>query len=187
MEEITKFSLVCKDLMEKEVEEMLKSCPNFVITNYLGLSSGSLNDLRKEARKVGSKYFVLKNRLCKRVFSRLKLDELLDAIDGGCGIAFITGDVIQSAKFLAGFSKKNESFVIKSARIDGKRLDSERVKELASLPSREVLLTMIVSAMQAPINGFVGVLSGVLRNFVYALNAIKDKKGVEDPSRPSAN
>ena len=57
------------------------------------------------------------------------------------------------------------------------------MKELASLPSREALLTMVVTVMQMPISGFVNVLGGVVRKFVYAINAIKDKKEKEGESK----
>ena len=176
MEETMKYSRTCKELMEKELEEQFRKYPNFIVSNYLGLSSNDLNAYRREAQKTNSKYFVIKNKICRRVLSKIKLEDIGKDIDGGIGITFIGGDAVAASKMILDFCKTHEPFVVRSGYIEGKRLDSARIKYLASLPSREVLLSMVLSAMQSPISGFVGVLNGVLRKFVYAINAIKDKK-----------
>lgn len=176
METQTKFSSICKELMERELSQQFKTFPNFIVTNYFGLPANDLNELRTEMRKVSSRYSVIKNRAGRRVLDALELKDIKAFIDGGIGIGFIGGDVVKTSKLIVDFSKKHQSFEIKGAYIDGHALDAKRLNDLASLPSREVLLTMLASTMQAPISGFVNVLSGLIRKFVYAINAIKDKK-----------
>jgi len=102
---------------------------------------------------------------------------LKDAVDGSCGITFLGTDVVASSKQVLDFSKEHESFVVKAAFIEGQMMGIDKIKQLVSLPPREVLLAMILSSMNAPVTGFVNVLSGALRKFLYALNAVKDKKG----------
>ncbi len=179
METQTKFSSICKELMEKELSEHFKAFPNFIVTNYFGLQANDLNKLRTQMRKISSKYSVIKNRAGRRILDGLKLKNVKALIDGGVGIGFIGGDVVETSKLIVDFAKKHEPFKVKGAYIDGRALDAKRLNELASLPSREVLLTMIATAMQVPISGFVNVLSGLIRKFVYVLGAIKDKKEKE--------
>jgi len=177
MEAITKFSRFSKKLMEQDLENYLKIYPNFVITNYTGLSANQISEFRTEARKSDSKYFVVKNRLCKRVLENNSLEEFIGNVEGACGIAFLGGDAVELSKMLVTFSKKYSLFQVKGGRIEGQKVDEEKIKELSLLPSKPVLLAMVLNTMQAPISGFVGVLSGVTRKFLYALNAIIDKKG----------
>lgn len=177
MEETLKFSRTCKELMEQELEDQFRKHPNFIVSNYIGLSANDLGEFRRETRKHNSNYFVIKNSLCKRVMGKLELDKFNDVIDGGVGITFISGDPVEAAKMLFAFRKTHEPLNVKAAYIEGKRLDTDKLKELAALPTKDVLLAMVVSAIASPISGFVNVLNGVLRNFVYVINAIKDKKG----------
>ena len=183
METQTKFSSICKELMEKELSQQFKDFPNFIVTNYFGLPANDLNELRTQMRKLSSRYAVIKNRAGRRVLDSLKLKEVKAIIDGGIGIGFIGGDVVKTSKLIADFSKKHQPLKIKGAYIDGQALDVKKFDELASLPSREVLLAMVASTMQAPISGFVNVLSGLVRKFIWALSAIKDKKEKEGESK----
>lgn len=172
----TKFSLECKKMMMRELRDQFKASDNFIVTNYFGTSSNDLNELRQSLKVKAAKYFVVKNRIAKRVFEDLGLKDAKALIKDGVGISFIKEDPVETTKLIVNFAKKHESFQIKGAYIDGRALDLNKIKELAALPSREVLLTMIASSMLSPISGFVGVLSGILRKFVYVINAIKEKK-----------
>lgn len=183
MEMQTKFSSICKELMEKELSQQFKAFPNFIVTNYFGLPANDLNKLRTQMHKISSRYSVIKNRAGRRVLDSLALKDVKAIIDGGIGIGFIGGDVVKTSKLIVDFSKKHEPFKVKGAYIDGQALDAKKLNELASLPSREALLAMVASTIQAPISGFVNVLSGLIRKFVYALGAIKDKKEKEGESK----
>ena len=173
-----KFGIGTKKLMVEEMKEKLSSSPNLFITNYKGLSSLEIEKLRRELVKASSKYFVVKNSLVKRAFDQLDLKDLSQFIKGEVGIS-PSCDAIGTSKALVGFSKAYSSFKINCAFIDGKIEGTDRIKELAALPPREVLLSLVFSYMKSPITGFVGVLKSLLRNLVYAINEIKDKKGGE--------
>jgi|GEM_PF-120212 len=176
MAEITKFARHSKELMEKELEGQIKARPNFIIAQHSKLKTNDINFLRREARKTGSEFFVVKNRLCQRVFKKMQLDDFTPSISGDCGITFLGKDLVLGSKTVLGFSKKCEPFKVQTACIEGRKLDLARLTELASLPSREVLIAKMMASLQSPMYGFVGVLSGITRKFVYVVNAIKDKK-----------
>lgn len=170
-----KYGLSTKKFMVEEIAEKLKENPNFVITEYKGLASSEIESLRKELHKTSSAYLVVKNSLVKKAFDQLKIKDLDEFIEGQTGLS-LANDIIGTSKTLVDFSKDHAALKIKCAFIDGKIETTDRVKHLAMLPPREVLLAMVFNGMKAPITGFVGVLGGLLRKFVYAINEIKNKK-----------
>ena len=170
-----KFGLRTKMYIMEEVKEKLKEHPNFIITNYKGLSSQEVETLRKKLNTVSSAYFVVKNSIAKRALGQLELNELAEFIQGETGIGLV-GDVIETSKTLVDFSKDHSALKVNCAFIDGKVEGVDRIKQLAALPPKNVLLAMIATYMKSPITGFVGVLQGLLRNLVYAINEIKNKK-----------
>lgn len=176
MEESVKYSLGAKKLMSEDLSRQFKERPNFIITEYFGLSANDLNELRKSLARVSSKYFVMKNSVGRRVLKELAVKDMDELVEGGVGIGFLGGDIVECSKAVVDFSKKHEPLKIKGAYIDGRKLDVQRLKELAELPSRQVLLAMIAGAMKSPITGFVQVMGGLMRKFVYAINAVKEKK-----------
>ncbi len=103
-------------------------------------------------------------------------DPSAEAMEGAVAAVFSYGDVVAPARLLHEFSKENENLQLLGGIVDGKFLSKVEAKQLALLPSREVLLAKLVGSMKAPISGFHGVLSGVMRKFVYGLKAVHDKK-----------
>ena len=159
--------------MAEELKEKFKSSPNFFVTNYKGLKNLDMEALRKDLNKSGSKYFIVKNSIAERVLSELKMKDLNQFITGEVGIGFI-GDIIQASKVFAGFSKKHPSLKLKCAFLDGNLEGADRIKHLAELPPKEVLMALVAIYMKSPITGFVGVFKSLLRNLVYAINEIKN-------------
>lgn len=175
-----KFAKACKEKMIEEITSRVKERPNFFITSYMGSTVADLELLRRNLKKISSGYFVVKNSNMRIMLKTLKLDELAPMVDGGVGISLSGDDVISTCKALVNFEKDHNKFKIKGAYIDGKLVELARVKQLASLPPKEILLAQVVGGIKAPITGFVNVLGGVLRKFVYTVNAIaKSKKHTE--------
>lgn len=180
MEGTLKYSRLSKELMMKELETKFKKHPNFIISKYTKLSASDINLLRRNVKKIKSEYFVIKNTLASKVIENLDRKDLASTVEGNCGITFIGGDAVEAAKIILNFAKDHEQFNVRAGVIEGSTIDAEGLKRLASLPSREVLLTMVVSTMQAPISGFVNVLAALPRSFLYALKAVKDQKEKEN-------
>ena len=160
----------------KEYERRLKGASSFFVTDFGGLTNREIEELKKKLKSASTKYLVVKNSLCRSALKEMKIESLSDMIEGSCAISYTDKDPVITSKVLVDFSKANEKFKLKGGYVDGQVLGIDTLKELALIPSREVLLTRLVSAMNSPIAGFVLVCSGIVKKFLYALNEIVKKK-----------
>ena len=171
-----KFGKLCKEHMVDEIVSRIKERPDFIITSYMGTSVSDLELLRKNLKKSSSSYLVVKNSALKIVFDKIKMESEASKIDSGMGLSLSGGDIISTCKILAAFALAHDKFKIKGAVIDGKPVATDSVNMLAALPSKEILLGRVVGGIKAPITGFVNTLAGVIRKFVYVVDAIKTSK-----------
>jgi large subunit ribosomal protein L10 len=176
------YGKLTKDRMIKELLSDIKEGSNFFITNYMGSSVADLESVRKSLRPSNSYYFVVKNSILNVALDQLKIEDVKKLVDGGVGISLAGEDYIATTKALVNFSKTHEKFKIKGAYINGKLLGEDKIKEIAALPSKEALLAQVVSGIKAPITGLVMVLGGVIRKFVYAVDAIRSAKQITAPA-----
>lgn len=172
----TGFSRVSKDLVIQQMETELKSAPVFFITEHGKVEALSMDKLRAKLRPSKSRYFSFKKSLGKKAFERAKITGFEEHFDGACGITFSGTDPVTPSKILVQFAKENEAFKIQAGYLNGQLISVDKIKALASLPSREVLLGKVLGGMQAPISNFVGVLAGTVRKVVTVLDAIAKKK-----------
>jgi len=177
----TGYGKLTKEKMIKELLADIKEQPNFFITNYMGSSVSDLENVRKSLRPLKASYFVVKNSIFNVVLDQLKIEDAKKLVDGGVGISLSGEDYLATTKALVNFAKAHEKFKIKGAYIDGKLIDTERIKEMANLPSKEVLLAQVVGGIKSPITGFVMVLGGIIRKFVYVVDAVKTNKEKSAP------
>ena len=130
-----------------EIEEKVKNSSTVVLFEYRGLTVSETNELRKKLRESGSEYKVYKNTLAKRALDNLKID-LGDNLNGPKAIAFGT-DQVAPIKVLNDFAKDHKALELKVGIVDGEIADINMLKQLASIPSREGLLTMFASGLLA--------------------------------------
>ncbi|MBY0121906.1 50S ribosomal protein L10 [Bacillus sp. S/N-304-OC-R1] len=154
-----------KKQIVEEIAEKLKTSVSTVVVDYRGLTVAQVTELRKQLREAGVEFKVYKNTLTRRAAEVAELSALNEVLTGPNAIAFSTEDVIAPAKIINEFAKKNEALEIKSGVIEGNVASAEEVKALAELPSREGLLSMLLSVLQAPI-----------RNLALAAKAVADQK-----------
>ena len=154
-----------KQQVVAEISEKLRNYASTVITDYRGLSVADVTELRKQLREAGVEYKVLKNTLCRRATAEAEFTELDEHLTGPTAVAFSKEDAIAPAKILNDFAKNNEHLKIKGGIVEGKVVDLDQLKALANLPSREGLLSMLLSVLQAPV-----------RNFALAVKAVADKQ-----------
>ncbi len=173
-----KYGKKVKELMAKEIKDLLPGNSGFLISSVEKIKASQINELRKSMRKSGSRYLVIKNRVMKRVLKEAGVSGLDEVVSRKSilGISVVKDDPVLVAKLLMEFSKKNQGFKVVEGYIDGKVLSVENVKQLSELPGREQLIAMAVGMIASPIRSFVGVLGGILRSPLYALNSIKEKK-----------
>ncbi len=160
----------------EEIQGILKENRNIILTEYRGLNVAQMTELRNTLRQTGIKYKISKNTLVRKIFQEAGIGNLEEYLQGPVAIGFLSEDVSGSAKAFLKFAKKNSLLVIKAAYIEGQVMGLEGVKAIASLPSREVMLGILLGTLQAPIRGFMTVAEGNTRKLVYALNALKEQK-----------
>ena len=148
--------------------------------DYKGLTVEQINDLRRTLRKHNVQVRVVKNNIARIAVRNAKCGQaaetMIDGVAGPTMIAFSNGDPAAAAKEIQKFAEGNEAFTLKSSILGHQVLSPAQVKELSSLPSKEVLLAKMLGSLNAPITNFVGVLAAVPRSLVQVLNAIEMKK-----------
>ncbi len=146
---------------------------------YHGLPVAVITEFRAKLKAVGAEMKVYKNTfslIALRSARQVVAGQVEPILKGPTAVIFADKDVVSAAKIVAELSKKNEVAQIKCGILDSSFLSTTAVKELATLPSREVLISQLLSLFNSPITGFVNVLQGNVRQLVYALSAIKDQK-----------
>jgi len=154
-----------KKLIVEEITNKFKNSVSTVVVDYRGLNVAEVTELRKQLREAGVEFKVYKNTLTRRAAEAAELAGLNEVLVGPSAIAFSENDVVAPAKILNDFAKKHDALEIKAGVIEGNVATVEEVKALADLPSREGLLSMLLSVLQAPI-----------RNFALATKAVADQK-----------
>jgi large subunit ribosomal protein L10 len=173
-----KYGKKVKELMIKEMKDVLSGGTGFVFSNFENIKATNMDALRRKLKLSDSKYFVVKNRLGKIALKETGLDEFSGLLEENktVGLSVITDDPVKIAKVMVDFAKTNKGFQVSNGYLEGRMLTPEKIKELSQLPGREQLIAMVLCAMNGPLAGFVGVLSGVTRSLCCALNALKEKK-----------
>jgi len=164
-----------KAVVIEEVSAEVAKAQSIVIAEYRGLDVASVTVLRKTARESGVYLRVLKNSLARRAVAGTAFEPLAEQLTGPL-IYGISADPVTAAKALAGFAKSNDKLVIKAGALPNSLLNQEGVKALATMPSREELLSKLLGTMQAPIAQFVRTLNEVPTKFARGLAAVRDQK-----------
>jgi large subunit ribosomal protein L10 len=143
-----------KKAVVAEVSAQVANAQTIAIAEYRGIEVGDLTVLRKKARESGVYLRVLKNTLVRRAVADTSFAGLADHMVGPL-IYSVSADPVAAAKVLSDFAKTNDKLVLKAGSYAGKVLDKAGVQALASVPSREELLSKLLYVMQAPVAGFV--------------------------------
>ena len=165
-----------KEKVVKVLQEKFSEAETVVLTDYRGLDTTAMNELRRQLREVSVEYRVVKNTLMLRASAGNDVGLLKDYFAGPSAVALSYEDPVAPAKVLVKFSKDHTALEIKAGVLGGKVVGVEDIKQLARLPSREDLLSQLLSVFNGPARSFVTVLSAVPRDFLGVLNAIKEKK-----------
>jgi len=156
-------------------ERLGKACGTFLV-DYQGLNVDELTKLRRELRKKGIEFQVVKNRLLLIASQDTEADILRDYLAGPCALAITYDDVVTPAKVLIKFMQDYEALEIKIGQINGKLVELSAIKRLAQLPSKEVLLSQLLFSLSGVPISFVRLLSEMPRRLINVLEAIKRQK-----------
>ncbi|MCD6482416.1 MAG: 50S ribosomal protein L10 [Candidatus Izimaplasma sp.] len=143
---IAKKSEEVKVLMEK-----MQNVNSFVILDYSGLTVQQVSKLRRELTANGCEMKVIKNNITKRAAAAVGYTELADTLAGPNAVAFSYEDSVSAAKTVYEFAKANKALELKVGVVDGEYMDNEKIMKIATIPTREVLLTMIAAGIMQPI------------------------------------
>ncbi|MCI6736201.1 50S ribosomal protein L10 [Aerococcus urinaeequi] len=149
-----------------EVVEKINAANSLVVVDYLGLSVAEVTELRKQLREAGVEFKVIKNTIMRRALDSQELEYHEEVFQGPTAVAFGMEDAVAPAKILSDFAKKAEALELKGGILEGEVLSKEEIQQIAKLPNREGLLSMLLSVLQAPV-----------RNVAYAVKAVADAKG----------
>ncbi|MFA7624749.1 MAG: 50S ribosomal protein L10 [Pusillimonas sp.] len=164
-----------KAVVIEEVAAQVAGAQSIVTAEYRGLDVAAVTVLRKQARESGVYLRVLKNTLVRRAIAGTPFEGMSANLTGPL-IYGVSKDPVAAAKVLASFAKTNDKLVITGGALPGNVLDVNGVMALATLPSREELLSKLMGTMQAPVTQFVRTLNEVPTKFVRGLAAVRDQK-----------
>lgn len=151
----------------KEIVKNFQESNSAVIVEYRGISVADMTNLRSQLREEGVDFKVYKNTLVRRATAQVGFEALDEVLVGPNAIAF-SEDAVAPSRVLAKFAKKNRKLVIKQGVVEGRVVDLDAIKELASLPNKDGMIAMLLGALQSPI-----------RQFAYAVSQIEPENGDE--------
>jgi len=143
-----------KSKLVNEISEEIKASVSFVVAEYRGLSVAEITKLRDELIKVNSSLKIYKNSSISRASSQLGYEDFANDLSGPNAFIFSKDNPLGGAKVLNKFSKRNPKLKLKSGIVDGKVYNGETLAQLAELPSKNDLIAMFLSCIQAPIVTF---------------------------------
>lgn len=163
-----------KEQLVTELTDKIRGAQALYYTDFTGLNVKRLTQLRRELRRAGVEYVVIKNTLALRAVNEIGLAG--ERLKGPTGIV-VASDALAGAKVLTDFAKANDQKpAIKGGMFDGRAIDAEQVKALANMPSREQLLAELGAGFMAPLAQFAGALNGMLYQVIGALEALRAQK-----------
>ncbi len=165
-----------KEKLVEDVQGKFKMAKATFIAEYKGMKAVEMNEIRKVLRDASIDLKIVRNTLARRAVKGTRIEHISEKLAGATAIAFSYNDPAQAAKTLVQFAKDTPNLKLKMGTLGDKIISLEEIKGLAELPPREVLIGMFLATLKSPSAGLVGVLSGVPRKFLYALNAIQTKK-----------
>ncbi len=164
-----------KQPIVQEIAENIKDAQSVVLIDYRGLTVAQDTQLRKELREAGIIYKVYKNTLMNFAFKGTEFESLSDSLEGPNAIAISKDDATAPARLIAKFAKTAPALEIKAGVVEGNFYDTEAMKEISSIPSREELLARLFGSWQAPIT-----------NFARVIKQIAEKDGEAAPAEAEA-
>src|SRR6202522_3133349 len=167
----------------------LEHSTSAIIGTFSALTASKDFDLRKTVREAGGSYHVVKNKLAARAAKGTKIEAALQGLKGVSSVAYTSGDPVALAKALSTWVKENAEFTFKLGIVDGKVIDVQEVKALATMPGKEEIFAKLLFLINSPAQRLVTVLNATGRDLAIVINqGVKENKfaGGEAPAVPPA-
>jgi large subunit ribosomal protein L10 len=170
------FFLMNKEEKQQTVEslgEQFRSIDSAFLINYRGLKVVDATELRRKIREIDGCYVVVKNTLALLAAKQTKLEQLEPFFEGPTAVAYHPKDVVGLAKLLTDISKSNPNFAFKAALVEGRVVPVSEIQAIASMPSREVMLSKLIFILKAPLQRLATVLKAPVRNLALVLKQVQ--------------
>lgn len=165
--------LQAKQAFVADLTKKIQGAVSGVIVDYSGITVADDTALRRKLREAGVEYSVVKNTLLKRAVDAAEMSGLDDVLNGTTALA-LSDDYVAAAKILCEYAEGKDNFKVKAGFMDGSVIDAAKVIELSKLPSKEGLLSMLLS-----------VLNGPIRGLAVALKAVSEKDPAAEEAAPA--
>ena len=153
--------------------KQFRSIDSAFLINYRGLKVVDATELRRKIREIDGCYVVVKNTLALLAARQTKLEQLEPFFEGPTAVAYHHKDVVGLAKLLTEISKSNPSIAFKAALVEGKVVPVSEIQAIASMPSREVLLSKLIFILRAPLQRLATVLKAPVQNLTLVLKQVQ--------------
>jgi large subunit ribosomal protein L10 len=168
-----------------EVKTRIGEATASIVSEYRGLTTAELAELRASLSAAGGDYRIFKNTLVRLAIDGGDYQPLSEYLSGPSALTFVQGDISAVAKALRDFSRANPLLVIKGGLADGSLLSSGDLAALADLPPREVLLARLAGALAAPMQQMAGLLQALPRNMAYGISALIEQREAGGETLPA--
>ena len=165
-----------KQVVVSEVHELAANAHSALAAEYAGITVEQMTSLRVKAREDGVAVRVVKNSLARRAFEDTDFACMNEGLKGQLVLAFSQEDPGGAARVMSDFAKENDKLVIKLVSIGGQLYDASEVKRLASLPTKDQAISMLMSVMKAPIGKLARTMNEVPGKLVRTVAAVRDQK-----------
>ena len=175
-----------KEQVVAELAERLREADTLIVADYRGLTHAELDGVRTELLGHGARFTVCKNTLTRRAASDAGTEALLEFLTGPTAIAFVhDGDMVAVAKTLAETARTTRRLELKGAVLEGRTVNADAVRELATLPPTDVLRGQVLGAIVAPLTSLLGLVSAPLTNLVGLIDARIEQLGPDAEPPPA--
>ncbi len=166
-----------KEAFVADFGERLGKAEAIFLTDFTGLDVKAMTSLRRQLKKSGGEYLVVKNRLVRRALADTEIPDISGFLTGPTGVIFGDDDVVDAVRTVADFAKENgDKPVFKVGVLDSTVLDAAQINRVAKLPSREVLLSQVVGVLSAPMSALASALEGKIQEMAGLVEALREDR-----------
>ena len=159
-----------------DLASRFRSVPSVFVVEYQGLKVKEMEGLRKKLRETEAEFMVVKNTLLEKASAGTEMEKMKDLFSGSTAIAICDGESSGMAKVFVDYSRDFPPVGIKGGIFEGEVVDASKIERIASLPSRQQLISELAGLLAAPVSGLVGVVKQAQSKIVFVLEGLKEKK-----------
>lgn len=166
-----------RESLVNQVKKGVADNDNVFLLSYSQVSGLQMSDLRKSLKRVGADVCATRNSIVKLALKEMEHEGLSEKVSGQTALIWGGIDSSEISKILVEFAKDSENIVVQGGLLQGRMLEQGDIKKLSELPSREVLLAMLLATIQSPLTRFAGALNAKTRDLLSVLKQLSEKKG----------